>query len=1007
MRCTSRSLIQPLRLALIAFLVAVCASLVGPLRSEATIFLLPDPAAFSSTNPGAPGDYTTVWREGWGNDPLAIYEMNIPQPSTGEPAIVGAFYYLFRPGSTHPVWRPLPSSEITMTSEMWPLCYNAILLNKDKWDLFLDIPGEHGAPGPLFGSGWAPPAGVSLAPGRPYEGPYGLAWQYFALDTTTAAWGYTYLGLDMTPPNKVTGLKATPGYGTSVVNGWLTQSRVHLTWDDVVYDRLSGTGYFELYMDGAPYQTSIDTTTSRRVYDLKEHYPDYGYSLPTSRLLTIEDLPAGQHQFQIRAVDRATNEGPLSDPITLKVDPDIPTVTITSPATSGQKVGVKPVFTADVLDRGGVAKVEFYVDGVLRATDLAPPYSASLDLTALPDGSEHVLTVRAVDVVDRENSAQTTFMIDKTPTVTILSPAFLGATLPSPAFLCASVQDGAGIANVVLSVDGSTVTTYTPSTVDETSTVIAHLLPLASGVHTFTVTVSSVSGGVASASQRFQVDTALPISTLDVAPPVQQSPIGGTSTTNPYVPTDPVSRWREMWGSSLQPNFTVTQPTFPDFAEVELFYTVDRAPIGTIDPDNPATYYRSVHPAGTETLNIIDQLGVLGSNPILDGTALYPGKAMEPVEGVWYWHVLYRLNGETAPERYTVPYGIDRTAPAPVTGLSGFANSTTGNPISGWLAQDRIVLKWDNNQQDLLSGTAYYRVYRDGTCIIPGDVDVLEPTSGGAGVPWYRPGRAQETLTIEDIGSGRHKIQVTAVDRAGNESAKQSPLAVAVDSDAPQISIINPASTGALLGSSAYLSVATTDAGGVYSVNFAIDGTSIGTLRPSKETNHYVARFKPVWSRYSNGKHRFTAKVTDMVGRQVTASRDFVLDKTAPSLSIRSAGPSLFYPRLRDGIKDNYTVKFKTNSSGTASMRIYDSKGKLKRVISKSVKAGTSSLTWNGKHADWDMDAANQVATHRFTIKIRMVDKAGNTRTSKSYKTSIRFYEIVKTGGDTAKVEPR
>ena len=313
MRRTSRGKAHAHFLAAVSLGILLAAAAFAPAVASASIFIPPKPFVFSSTNPSDRTDYNVVWREGWGNDPLAVFNVIVPQPTDTEPAIVGAYYYIHR-----------PSIGATINASYWPSCYNAVLVAKDAWDLYVDLPGEAGAPGPLFGSGWVPPAGVTL--NRPYEGPYGLQFQFFASNVTTAVAAGVSMGLDMTPPIKVGGLKATPGYGTSVVNGWLTQSRVHLDWDDIRYDALAGTGYFEVFIDGAPYPSSDSASPSRRVYDLKEHYPGYGSVIPTRRGLTIEDLPAGEHVYQVRAVDRATNAGPLSDPVTLKVDPDIPTV---------------------------------------------------------------------------------------------------------------------------------------------------------------------------------------------------------------------------------------------------------------------------------------------------------------------------------------------------------------------------------------------------------------------------------------------------------------------------------------------------------------------------------------------------------------------------------------------------------------------------------------------------------------------------------------------------------
>jgi YD repeat-containing protein len=72
-----------------------------------------------------------------------------------------------------------------------------------------------------------------------------------------------------------------------------------------------------------------------------------------------------------------------------------PTTSITSPA-AGSTVSGTVAISASASDDVGVTKVEFYVDGALRATDTAAPYSASWDTTTATNAS-HTLTAKAYD----------------------------------------------------------------------------------------------------------------------------------------------------------------------------------------------------------------------------------------------------------------------------------------------------------------------------------------------------------------------------------------------------------------------------------------------------------------------------------------------------------------------------------------------------------------------------------------------------------------------------------
>ncbi|HJV91400.1 MAG TPA: M4 family metallopeptidase [Holophagaceae bacterium] len=72
-------------------------------------------------------------------------------------------------------------------------------------------------------------------------------------------------------------------------------------------------------------------------------------------------------------------------------DTTAPTVSASEAGTSGTLT-----FSATASDNVGVTKVEFYVDGVLKATDTTSPYSTTFDSTTLANGS-HSLTAKAYD----------------------------------------------------------------------------------------------------------------------------------------------------------------------------------------------------------------------------------------------------------------------------------------------------------------------------------------------------------------------------------------------------------------------------------------------------------------------------------------------------------------------------------------------------------------------------------------------------------------------------------
>ncbi|HUP63990.1 MAG TPA: Ig-like domain-containing protein [Thermoanaerobaculia bacterium] len=76
-------------------------------------------------------------------------------------------------------------------------------------------------------------------------------------------------------------------------------------------------------------------------------------------------------------------------------DTTAPTTSITSPADGATVMGITSVL-ASASDDVGVAKVEFYLDGVLKATDTSSPYEWNWDTTTVADGS-HALNSKAYD----------------------------------------------------------------------------------------------------------------------------------------------------------------------------------------------------------------------------------------------------------------------------------------------------------------------------------------------------------------------------------------------------------------------------------------------------------------------------------------------------------------------------------------------------------------------------------------------------------------------------------
>jgi len=100
-------------------------------------------------------------------------------------------------------------------------------------------------------------------------------------------------------------------------------------------------------------------------------------------------------------------------------DTQAPTVSITAPANGATVVGTVSV-TATASDNIGVTKVEFYVDGALKSTDMTSPYAYSWDTTTYANGS-HSLVAKAYDAALNIGTSATVTVTVNNPTGTDIS----------------------------------------------------------------------------------------------------------------------------------------------------------------------------------------------------------------------------------------------------------------------------------------------------------------------------------------------------------------------------------------------------------------------------------------------------------------------------------------------------------------------------------------------------------------------------------------------------------
>ena len=185
----------------------------------------------------------------------------------------------------------------------------------------------------------------------------------------------------------------------------------------------------------------------------------YSYSLDTKTVAN------GNCALMAKAYDSAGNVGQSSSvTVNLFNDTVAPTVSMTAP-TNGATISGTASIKASASDNVGVKKVEFYVNGTLKSTSTASPYSYSLDTKTVANGN-CALMAKAYDSAGNvgQSSSVTVNLFNDTvaPTVSMTAPTN-GATISDTASIKASASDNAGVNKVEFYVNGTLKSTSTAS----------------------------------------------------------------------------------------------------------------------------------------------------------------------------------------------------------------------------------------------------------------------------------------------------------------------------------------------------------------------------------------------------------------------------------------------------------------------------------------------------------------------------------------------------------------
>ena len=165
--------------------------------------------------------------------------------------------------------------------------------------------------------------------------------------------------------------------------------------------------------------------------------------------------PNRSYSFAVTAYDTSGVESSYSNIVSIS-ESIAPTVSITSPASNSTLTGTVSV-TAYATDNVGVSRVEHYLNGSLKATDMTTPYVYSLDTTSLAAGT-YTLMAKAYDAagnVGQSSNVSVTVVKDTIAPTVFLGVSGNNANVSGTAKLSANAIDNVGVTKVEFYANGA------------------------------------------------------------------------------------------------------------------------------------------------------------------------------------------------------------------------------------------------------------------------------------------------------------------------------------------------------------------------------------------------------------------------------------------------------------------------------------------------------------------------------------------------------------------------
>jgi Big-like domain-containing protein len=351
---------------------------------------------------------------------------------------------------------------------------------------------------------------------------------------------------------------------------------------------------------------------------------------------------------------------------------------------------------------------------------------------------------------------------------------------------------------------------------------------------------------------------------------------------------------------------------------------------------------------GGSLVRLIDVSGIPGSSKNMAGMTIAPASNGSGVSN--YWIADRGVDNNQDPnENDGKVYEV--TAPSPSTDARPTVSLT--EPAEGSVVQGTVAVRANASDDKGITQVQFFR----GTTSLGTDKNGAD----GWSVSW-------NTTTVAD---GSHTLTATATDTIGQTASDSN--TVTVDNTPPTAAVTSPDPGATVLGTIA-VEASATDAGGMVSVEFFVDGSSIGS-----DTNG-TDGWSVSWNTNNaiNGSHDLTARARDSAGntttsapRQVTVDNPPIVDITVAAGSddveeqpstgkINSASNDLDLMNDHEVVQRAIGLRFRNVSvpQGATILNAYV------QFTADEIHSGPTSLTLQGEASD----NAAPFATTRFSL---------------------------------------